>query len=136
MAEIKYKETTIPVEAGQTVILNTIDRKLTGDIKVITPKTETIEEWDGSHTISGGIELISFTIAGAPYQAEAGMTWAEWGADEAYTKGDYDVLGDYYVYKSDTRQPVTTNANGSGSFVNRTDVIITGHSYGIQPADN
>jgi hypothetical protein len=92
--------------------------------------------YDGDVTISGGVELIDFTINGTSYQALPNMTWAEWGANETYTKGDYDVLGDYYVYKSDTRQPITTNANGSGSFVNRTDVIIAGHSYGIQPAGN
>lgn len=38
MTEIKYKDTTIPVEAGQTVTLNTADKKLTGDIEVTAPK--------------------------------------------------------------------------------------------------
>jgi hypothetical protein len=38
MAEIKYKDTTIPVEAGQTVTLNTADKKLTGDILITAPK--------------------------------------------------------------------------------------------------
>ena len=40
MTEIKYKDTTIPVEAGQTVTLNTADKKLTGDIEVTAPKAE------------------------------------------------------------------------------------------------
>ena len=38
MTEIKYKDTTIPVEAGQTVTLNTADKKLTGDIAITAPK--------------------------------------------------------------------------------------------------
>ena len=135
MTEIKYKgEIVATLENNQKAVLHLKDKKLTGDIDIVAPAL--IEDWDGSVAIEGGVELIDFTIDGVSYQAVDGMTWAEWGADEVYTKGDYDVLGDYYVYKSDTRQPITTNANGSGSFVNRTDVIIAGHSYGIQPADN
>jgi hypothetical protein len=34
--------------------------------------------YDGDVTISGGVELISFTIDGNTYEAEAGMTWYEW----------------------------------------------------------
>lgn len=34
MTEIKYKDTTISVEAGKTVTLNTADKKLTGDISI------------------------------------------------------------------------------------------------------
>jgi hypothetical protein len=40
MTEIKYKDTTIPVEAGQTVTLNTADKKLTGDMVICVPKAE------------------------------------------------------------------------------------------------
>ena len=35
---IKYKDTTIPVEAGQTVTLNTTGKKFTEDIEVTAPK--------------------------------------------------------------------------------------------------
>ncbi len=38
MTEIKYKDTVISLEAGQTVTLNTADKKLTGDIEVTAPK--------------------------------------------------------------------------------------------------
>lgn len=95
---------------------------------------ETVEEWDGTVIISGG--LISFTIGSVTYQAEEGMTWAEWGADETYTKGDYNVLGDLYVYKSDTGQLVSNNADGAGDYVERTETIIADHNYGITPIGN
>lgn len=95
---------------------------------------ETVEEWDGTVIISGG--LISFTIDSVTYQAEEGMTWAEWGADETYTKGDYNVLGDLYVYKSDTGQLVSNNADGAGDYVERTETIIADHNYGITPIGN
>ena len=35
---ITYKDTTIPVEAGQAVTLSTADKKLTGDIAITAPK--------------------------------------------------------------------------------------------------
>lgn len=124
MAEIKYKETTISAEAGQIVILNTIDRKLTGDIKVITPKTETIEEWDRSYTISGGVELIGFTIDGDHYETEDGMTWREW-CDSSYNTGGWAIDNDFIWNSAET---VTYN----GVEVTPTDVIIEA-AYGVVP---
>lgn len=38
------------------------------------------------------ITLISFAIDGTTYQAEEGMTWAEWVESEYNTDGLYDVL--------------------------------------------
>lgn len=91
MTEIKYKDLIIPVEAGQAITLSTTGKKLTDNIEVTFPKAETIEEWDGSHTISGGVELISFTISGTSYQAESGMTWAEW-IESKYNTGNLTTL--------------------------------------------
>lgn len=75
---ITYKDTIILAESGKTVTLSTTNKKLTGDIIITAPEEEIIEEWDGSYSILSDIELISFTIAGTTYQAEAGMTWYEW----------------------------------------------------------
>ena len=47
--------------------------------------------YEGEVIISGGVELISFTIAGTSYQAEAGMTWAEWEVSD-YNTGGYEGL--------------------------------------------
>ncbi len=57
---------------AQTVTLNCSGKKFVGDI-TITP-TE-------------GKALISFTIDGTTYQAESGMTWAEWVDSEYNTDG-------------------------------------------------
>lgn len=43
-----------------------------------------VPEWDGSFT-----KLITFTIDGAEYQAESGMTWAEW------VESDYNTITAY-----------------------------------------
>lgn len=80
MTEIRYKENIIPVEAGKTVTLSTNDKKLTDDIVITADIVESIEEWDGSYTVRGGI--ISFTIADISYQAENGMTWGQWAESE------------------------------------------------------
>jgi hypothetical protein len=135
MTEIKYKSEVIAtLESNQKAVLHLKDKKLTGDIDIVAPVP--VEEWDGSVVIEGGVELISFTIDGVSYEAVDGMTWAEWGADEVYTKGDYHVRGDYYVYKSTTGQIVTDKADGSGVNVKRTESIIAGYSYGCTPIGN
>ncbi len=81
--------------------------------------------YDGSVTISGGVELISFTIAGATYQAEAGMTWAEWVVSEYNENGIYVDTGNY----------ITTDAGGEvllgGEDVLSNDTIMAGASYTV-----
>lgn len=67
------------------------------------------------------ITLISFTIDGTTYQAEEGMTWAEWVESE-YNIGGYYAYG-IYVRASNGRylQTGTTNVEVS-------DVIIAGET--------
>lgn len=61
-------------------------------VKVDVP-SETVEEYDGSVTVSGGSDsgasLISFTIDGTEYQAVDGMTWADWIPSSYNTSGAY-----------------------------------------------
>jgi hypothetical protein len=44
----------------------------------------------GDEGDSGDIPLITFTIAGTPYQAEEGMTWEQW-VNSDYNNGDFDI---------------------------------------------
>ena len=78
--------------------------------------------YDGSVNISGGVELISFTIDGDHYEAEEGMTWAEWVDSEYNTDG--------YVKSAD----VISNGDGmfvklNGNSIFGSDVIVEGASY-------
>lgn len=67
--------------------------------------------------------MISFTIDGASYQAEEGMTWAEWVAS-SYNTGDFIISNDsptdvnYYLIKT-----------SSDGFLQATDAIISGEAY-------
>lgn len=76
--------------------------------------------YDGTVTISGGVELISFTIDGTEYQAEDGMTWAEWCesdyAPNNANAGTYVTVGGKVV-------------GISGSYVSSTDSIVASTAY-------
>lgn len=73
--EIKYNGSTIAsLETGQTATLECAGKKMTGDIVI-------------AYMGSSSVSLISFTIVGASYQAEDGMTWAEWCGSEYNTEG-------------------------------------------------
>ena len=76
-----------------------------------------------SHT--GTKELITFTIAGTEYQAEVGMTWAEWCESEYNTGGNYEVRGSY-VYVTGTYSQISYNgANDLPS----SSIIMSGCAY-------
>lgn len=83
MTEIKYKDTTISIGSGKIATLHLANKKLTEDMVITIPEQDVLEEWDGSYIVSGGVELISFTIDGDHYEAEDGMTWSEW-VDSSY----------------------------------------------------
>lgn len=128
MAEIKYKDTIIEVEAGKAVALHTKDTMLTEDIVITadestlpaevsteaemnallnTAEVGSIYKYVGeSGTYENGalyvVEsdgLISFTIDGVTYQAEEGMTWEAWVASEYNTDGYYISVADFRVHK-------------------------------------
>lgn len=72
----------------------------------------------------GGATLISFTIDPKAYQAEEGMTWAEWVESEYNTDGY--INSGYRILSSD-HNTMVTNENYEG--VTPTDVIIAGYTY-------
>lgn len=130
LATISYQDITIPVDVGQTVQLHLSEKKLEDDLFVRFPSgyikpagtkeilengTHDVTEvasivvnvppsvltyYDGSVTIFGGVELISFTVAGTSYQAIEGMTWAEW-CDSSYNTGGFENSGTLINYYGD-----------------------------------
>lgn len=57
--------------------------------------------------------LISFTIGGESYQAEAGMTWGEW-CDTEYNTGGYYVSGNFVYANS---YVIVRNASPNSSII-------------------
>lgn len=75
--------------------------------------------YDGSVTISGGVELISFTIGAVQYEAEEGMTWGEW-CDSSYNTGGWYITSENLITQN--------NASFIGS-IYATDVIEADRIY-------
>ena len=73
-----------------------------------------------------GPTLISFTIAGDTYQAEDGMTWAQWAASN-YNADGFINDGSTIVNSSYTKA-VATSSSGY-NYVNSSDTITADFSY-------
>ena len=70
------------------------------------------------------VEIIAFKIGGGSYQAEEGMTWAEW-VESSYNTDGYVIMG-HTVYNEETGLAIgTTYIN----CVRPEDVIIAGYTY-------
>lgn len=68
--------------------------------------------------------LISFTIDGESYQAEAGMTWAEWCASK-YNTGGFFCSGDFVMSADD----IKTMRDHLDFDVDADSEIISGEAY-------
>lgn len=91
----------------------------------LIPETsvEVTEEYDGLVLIA---TLIKFTIDGEEYQAEQGMTWAQW------CESDYNSLGVYvngnYVVGTTSGYYICSYPDTSWK-VNKTNAIVEGDKY-------
>lgn len=91
-----------------------------------TYTSETVSEWDGTGVVIEAIasaSLISFTIDGTSYQAEAGMTWSEWVASDYnnFTSSNGNLSIDGTTVKVGTGYKISSVAS--------TDVIVAGTAY-------
>lgn len=89
--------------------------------------------YDGSVTISGGVELISFTIDGDHYEAEDGMTWEQWVATDYNTDGyeDFAVSAGVTIGLFDS--PMSSRAVAYNNIVvSITDVIVAEREYQLK----
>lgn len=83
--------------------------------------TMTINGVDFNLKTAASVSLISFSIGGTTYQAEDGMTWAEWVASE-YNTGGFGVNGNIITAGG---EKVVAN----GIAVSPTDTIQSGYGY-------
>lgn len=76
--------------------------------------------------------LISFTIAGTSYQAEEGMTWAEWVASE-YNTGSF-VVKNGYVYENNSSSYhiciQDTDIPSTDQIIENTSYVLSGQPTG------
>lgn len=79
---------------------------------------------DGEES-GGEVKLISFTIDGAEYQAEEGMTWGEWVESEYNVNRYFEVDLDDSIMVSSLFEYVGTEED----YVYSSDVIIEGYKY-------
>ena len=107
---------------GDPYVLTTTDKSaIVADVLAALPY------YDGSVDISGGVELISFTIDGDHYEAEDGMTWGEWLLTD-YNTGGYTLFGSYVVIGSgQSRKLVQLN----GLDITENDVIVADTAYNL-----
>lgn len=79
------------------------------------------------------VTLINFTIAGTSYQAESGMTWAQWTASSYNTRGYYvNSLGNIAVGAGGGGGASVTTDSAYNNSVVSTDVIAaTTYYYGM-----
>lgn len=75
------------------------------------------------------VTLISFNIGPTSYQAEDGMTWAQWVASSYNTRG-YGVYNGNIAYQGSAAggARVCTDADGNNA-VSSTDLIVANATY-------
>lgn len=82
-------------------------------------------------TVEKAAALISFTIEGTSYQAEEGMTWAEW-VESIYNTAEYKAYEVpnciYFTNPYDNAVGIRTES-GSVITVKKEDVVVSGRSY-------
>ena len=105
------------------------------DILTITTADDRTEEFvifvDGVETAVVA-NLISFTIAGTQYKAEAGMTWGEWVASE-YNTGGWVVNNNQIKLITDSYERHVTESSDlldDAYKVKPSSVIEANHVYG------
>lgn len=77
----------------------------------------------------GGATLISFTIDGTSYQAEDGMTWAQW-VDSSYNTGGFMNVGTWIG--NQFGQSVAIQSGNFATDVSPSDTIQEGTAYVLQ----
>jgi len=114
-AELAYTVTAngeAVAAGGEILAVNPADGKA-GTATITFDIDETAIQYAGTYTgiatftiavKDAPVTTINFTIDGTPYQADAGMTWAQWVVSD-YNTGEFvlDIDGDPMVWSSDGR---------------------------------
>ena len=119
---------------GEILTVNPKDGK-NGTANITFDIDETAIQYAGTYTGSATFTIavkdapvttINFTIDDVPYQAEEGMTWAEWVADPAYNTVGFEKDGEWYIVDPSTHKAVF---KGEWETSNPSDVIVTDYEY-------
>ena len=117
---------------GEVLAVNPKDGK-TGTATVTFDIDETKIQYARTYTGSAtftiavkDVPTINFTIDGTSYQAEAGMTWAQWVADPAYNTVGLEKDGEWYIVDPSTHKAVF---KGEWETCNPSDVIVADYEY-------
>lgn len=135
MTKITYNGKTTELADGYIATLPCKDFKMETDVVVEAPEpaeAPTVEEWDGTGVvIEGLVKLISFTVSGAEFQAEEGMTWSEWCDTDYNTHGAHIELGNgamtvwWQTHTSTKFYAVST----TDSIVSENETIVADYAY-------
>ena len=101
-------------------------RHLRGGGEYITPNISLIDDGKRVYSekkVNNEVNLITFTIAGAEYQAEEGMTWGEW-VDSEYNVISAFISADGYLRCGNLGILTSTYNN-----VESNKLILHGESY-------
>ena len=128
----KGEETVAP--GGEILAVNPQDSK-TGTATITFDIDESAIKYAGTYTGSAIFTIavkdvpktiINFTIDSTTYQADAGMTWAEWVADPAYNTVGFEKDGEWYIVDPSTHKAVF---KGEWETSNPSDVIVADYEY-------
>ena len=144
-AELPYTVTAngeAVAAGGEILAVNPTDGK-TGTATITFDIDETKIQYAGTYTGSATFTIavkdvpkamINFTIDGTPYQAEEGMTWAEW-IESDYNVDDYVMTEDWdgsYIICPEGEDWVAvrdTQIDGFDGIVLSTDEIVADNTY-------
>ena len=80
----------------------------------------------------GGANIITFTIEGTEYQAEEGMTWAEWVESE-YNTGDAEITSYGSIRMAyETGEICSVRDEYYTRVIEASETIIEGYNYGLE----
>lgn len=135
-AELTYtvKNGETEVAEGETVLAVNPKDGTTGETTLSFVAPTTIQyagKYEGTVTFTVAVKdvpvtIISFTIDGASYQAEEGMTWAEWVADPACNTVGLEKDGEWYIVDPSTDKAVF---KAEWETCNPSDVIVADYEY-------
>ena len=138
-AELPYTVTAngdAVAAGGEILAVNPTDGK-TGTATITFDIDETKIQYAGTYTGTATFTIavkdapktiINFTIDGTSYQAEAGMTWAQWVADPAYNTVGLEKDGEWYIVDPSTNKAVF---KGKWETCNPSDVIVADYEYSL-----
>ena len=126
------------ISAGDEILAVNPEDAANGSVTVVFAIDESAIQYAGTYTGTATftvavkdapVTLINFTIDGEPYQAESGMTWAEW-VESDYNTDDFEDDG-YVIWSSfcTVCNPGATDPWDDGAMVYSNTEIENGLAY-------